>query len=159
MHLLFTSYSLLLPKLLPSDEAEIERAAVYLAQDLKKSKNNPYAGCTRRQPFSLVLVIHSSVCAGVSCRLRGAFLGLVEHSQSPPDTKPDCQQDAQGICNHTKTQEVLPNIDSPWTFRRWLYRAFLTGNTTSPRLISQGGLRFQQEVLDSHCLSRADVAM
>lgn len=44
MHLLFTSYSLLLSKLLPSDEAEIERAAVYLAQDLKKSKNNPPAG-------------------------------------------------------------------------------------------------------------------
>lgn len=41
MHLLFTSYGLLLPKLLPSDEAEIERAAVYLAQDLKKSKKQP----------------------------------------------------------------------------------------------------------------------
>lgn len=43
MRLLFTSYSLLLPRLLPSDEGEIEGCGVYLAQDSKKSNNNPPA--------------------------------------------------------------------------------------------------------------------
>lgn len=71
MYLLFTSYGLLLPKLLPSDEAEIERAAVYLAQDLKKSKKQP----TRPQAAS-----KGNLPPHIVRYVLGFLAGFAEHS-------------------------------------------------------------------------------